>query len=364
MSQATPIRTTGAQWGSLEPIIRPNEARMMHGKLKAASAGNYIYYQRGQALVAKDDGSNEWAKVGTSGFGGAGTPKPRLLKYAVVVNDAGKHQLGYSWNNFSDIFSGTVEMYDKGFFKTSEITYIEGSGGINAVQTETVTATGGTRRLTITNPLTLETETTDWFAYNASASDIEDAIDALGIVDDGDIEVTGAGPYVYTFDGRFSGRPAPMIVVDTSRLTGGSSTIANTTTGVVGGTNEVQTETVTASGGTRTLAVTNPNTGEVQTTGALAYNANAATIQAALEGLSNVAVGDITVTGSGPYVYTFGGAYANKDVALIVVGTGSLTGGSSSIAETTVGVAGLSKLGAIVQKSPVEIIELGAGSLT
>lgn len=104
-----------------------------------------------------------------------------------------------------------------------------------------------------------------------------------------------------------------------------------------GGTDEVQTETVTATGGTRTLTVkigTNS-----QTTAAIAYNANAATIQAALEALSNVGVGDIVVSGSGPYVYTFSGtAFEKQDVNLITVNTFGLTGGTSTFATTTPGV--------------------------
>lgn len=104
-----------------------------------------------------------------------------------------------------------------------------------------------------------------------------------------------------------------------------------------GGTDEVQTETVTATGGTRTLTVqTGANT---QTTAPIAWDADAATIQAALEALSNVAAGDIIVSGLGPFVYTFSGTPVEKqDVNLIAVNTYALTGGSSSFAVTTPGV--------------------------
>lgn len=106
-----------------------------------------------------------------------------------------------------------------------------------------------------------------------------------------------------------------------------------------GGTSEVQTETVTATGGTRTLTVqTGANT---QTTAPIAYNANAAAIQAALEALSNVGTGDIVVVGTGPYTYTFSAALQKQDVNLIAVNTFALTGGSSSFATTTPGVGRL-----------------------
>lgn len=105
------------------------------------------------------------------------------------------------------------------------------------------------------------------------------------------------------------------------------------------GTNEVQTETMTATGGTRTLTV--QVGANAQTTTPLNYNANAAAIQAALEALSNVVPGDIVVSGLGPFVYTFGGAFASQDANLITVNTYALTGGSSSIVETTGGIGSL-----------------------
>lgn len=69
-----------------------------------------------------------------------------------------------------------------------------------------------------------------------------------------------------------------------------------------------------------------------QTTGNIAYNASAATIQTALEALSNIAPGDVDVTGGSlpgtPVVVEFQGAYAATKVpSLRVLATG-LTGGS------------------------------------
>ncbi|MFG2532714.1 hypothetical protein ACGFR7_32810, partial [Streptomyces sp. NPDC048516] len=107
-----------------------------------------------------------------------------------------------------------------------------------------------------------------------------------------------------------------------------------------GATNEVQTVTITGSptGGTFTL------TWNSQTTAAIAYNATAATVRTALEALSNIAPGDVTVTGSagGPYTVTFGGANLGDDVAQMTASGASLTGGSSpavSVATTTAGGA-------------------------
>ena len=108
-----------------------------------------------------------------------------------------------------------------------------------------------------------------------------------------------------------------------------------------GPTSEVQTVTVTGTptGGTYTLTWTG------QTTAAIPYNATAAQVQTALEDLSNIAVGDVTVTG-GPHPGTamsvaFAGANLGEDVAAMTA-TGSLTGGSTPavvIATTTAGGA-------------------------
>lgn len=110
----------------------------------------------------------------------------------------------------------------------------------------------------------------------------------------------------------------------------GASLAQNSTTkryGPYGGTtDEVQTVTITGgpTGGTFTLTFSG------QTTAALAFNATAAAVQAALEALSNIGVGDVVVTGSagGPYTVTFAKALADTNVAQMTA-TPSLTGGSS-----------------------------------
>jgi len=102
-------------------------------------------------------------------------------------------------------------------------------------------------------------------------------------------------------------------------------------------TNEVQTLTVTGgpTGGTFTITFSG------QTTSALAYNATAAQVQSALEALSNVAPGDVTVTGAagGPWTLTWGGAQLGENVAQPTT-TETFTGGTSpdiTIATTTAG---------------------------
>jgi hypothetical protein len=88
---------------------------------------------------------------------------------------------------------------------------------------------------------------------------------------------------------------------------------------------EAQTIQVTGSptGGDFALSVN----GEV--TGAIAYNADAEAVQTALEALSNIAVGDVTVTGTTTKTITFGGAYSGVNVPTILLADNGLTGGSS-----------------------------------
>lgn len=89
--------------------------------------------------------------------------------------------------------------------------------------------------------------------------------------------------------------------------------------------NEAQVVTITGgpSGGTFTLTYSG------QTTAGLAFNASAATVEAALDGLSNV--DDVTVTGAngGPYTVTFGGTQAGTNVAQMTASGASLTGGTA-----------------------------------
>lgn len=99
-------------------------------------------------------------------------------------------------------------------------------------------------------------------------------------------------------------------------------------------TEEVQQVAITGgpTGGSFTLTL------DGQTTGAIAYNATAAQVQTALEALSNIDPGDVTVTG-GPLpdtavTVTFGGQYANTNVPQMTA-TSSLTGGTTPAVTVT-----------------------------
>jgi hypothetical protein len=106
------------------------------------------------------------------------------------------------------------------------------------------------------------------------------------------------------------------------------------------GQSEVQTVTITGTptGGTFTLTYSG------QTTGTIAFNATATTVQTALRALSNIGSTGVNVTGGPgpgtPWAVAFAGALADTDVALMTA-TSSLTGGTSptvSVATTTEGL--------------------------
>lgn len=109
------------------------------------------------------------------------------------------------------------------------------------------------------------------------------------------------------------------------------------------GTAEVQEVTVDATAGNYTLEFD----GEV--TDNIAFNATAAAVETALEGLSNIQPGDVVVTGgpgdaggTTPYVVTFGGQYEGTDVPEMVATDVDLTGGGDAVtvSTTTEGGAG------------------------
>lgn len=217
--QNTILRQTPRVWDFVEPAINPSHARTDHIVLKPAGAGLVLLYPKGQIVLQKNDGTNSWAKIGTSGYGGPA----RILKYPVLIDENGRYQITekVTWQSHFDIFDGSVDAYYQGFFKTQDLV---GAGGTNEVQTETVTATGGTRALSFMGYKTAP------IAFDASAATIKAAmLAAIPVLATGDIAITGT--YIYTFGGNYAGANVPPLVVDPALLTGGTSAIVETTPG-------------------------------------------------------------------------------------------------------------------------------------
>jgi hypothetical protein len=127
-----------------------------------------------------------------------------------------------------------------------------------------------------------------------------------------------------------------------------------TMTDTVAGANETQTITITGSptGGSFTLTYAG------QTTSAIAYNANAATIQAALEALSTIGAGNVNVTGSGPFTVEFINDLADENVAAMTADGASLTGGTSPDVEIAEASAGAQ----YVELGEVEVLHTHSGN--
>ncbi len=99
------------------------------------------------------------------------------------------------------------------------------------VQTATITGTptGGPFRLTFNGSQTAT------IAYNAAASAVQSALEALPNISPGDVTVTGGagGPYTITFGGQYLNENVNQITA-TSALTGGTSPTVNVTTATPG----------------------------------------------------------------------------------------------------------------------------------
>ena len=98
-------------------------------------------------------------------------------------------------------------------------------------------------------------------------------------------------------------------------------------------TGETQTITGTATSGSGTLNIVNPHTGSTVTTAAIAFNASAATVLAAIQavlppGIALSASGG--ALGTAPVVITFG-----TSVDTMTVNAGTLAGGTFTVAATT-----------------------------
>ncbi|WP_339730088.1 hypothetical protein [uncultured Gimesia sp.] len=219
---------------------------------------------------------------------------------------------------------GTVKLTARTAGKPFIVTFVLGAG-TNEIQTVTLgnAPSGGTFTLTYAG------QTTGNIAYNASAATVDSALETLSNIGSGDVTVTGSdgGPWTVEFTGALAAANVADLTADASGLTG---------------TNEQQAVTLnSATGGTFTLIYAG------QTTGNIAYNASAATVETALEALSNIGSGNVSVAGSdgGPYTITFIGTLGSTNVNLITLNGTNLTGTvAASISETTSGAGGASEI--------------------
>lgn len=185
--------------------------------------------------------------------------------------------------------------------------------------------------------LTLDGQTTSPITSSDSAATLAAALEALSNIVAVTVTKTGS---VFTvefedIDGNADQSQLTAAVYNSSATSTHRPDVA--VTAAVAAVNEQQTVTLNGSptGGTYTLTYSG------QTTSGVAYNASAGTVEAALEALSNIGVGDVAVTGSagGPWTVTFQGALAATNVTQMTANGASLTGGTSEALSLTAVVA-------------------------
>lgn len=166
-------------------------------------------------------------------------------------------------------------------------------------------------------------QTTSPIPFDATAASVKSAIELLSSVGAYNTLVTGIGtsadPYVIEFVGELAGRPIPLLVVDGSLLKGASTGVAEKI--VTGTKNERQTITPAP----QTLEAVVLEFGEIDPKKSIpiTYNASLDERQAAIEAMSSIGVGNVSVTGrttdrtvayTGPMIIDFIGALANTNV--------------------------------------------------
>lgn len=104
-------------------------------------------------------------------------------------------------------------------------------------EVQTLSITGGPTGGTFT--LTFNSQTTSTIAYNAAASAVQSALEALSNIDPGDVTCTGGPlpgtPVVITFGGQFAGTDVTAITANSGSLTGGTTPTASISTTTPGG---------------------------------------------------------------------------------------------------------------------------------
>jgi hypothetical protein len=190
------------------------------------------------------------------------------------------------------------------------MTAITGVGGKNEVQT--ITNSGGVAGDKFR--LAWNAANTGWLAYDITGANLQTALEGLAGIDPGDVSVAGDGPYAVTFQGL-------LAKTDVAAIT------------AVAGQNEVQTVTLSgAATGTFTLSYAGQPTANIN------WDASAADVQDALEGLNNIANGDVLVTKDGlVWSVEFTGNLAKTDVAMLVEDETNLVGATIAIAEAIKG---------------------------
>lgn len=240
--------------------------------------------------------------------------------------------------------TGKQNLYVKFRYPTEAIISISvvqrgGVGGTNEYQkiyAVDVFPSGFTDPFTIT----FDGQTTGPLTHTSTAADVQSALEALSTIGSGNISVfrdasnPGAIEYQITFVGTLQATNVSQLTTNTGAPGNPYGTI------IQGEPHDNEKQRIVlhwAAGGAFTL------TFDGQTTGDIPYDADAATLMAALEALSNIGPGDVDVVlnGASDWTVEFQGAYASTDVPLLVGDAGDLDFGGLSGVVRLRGIVGL-----------------------
>jgi hypothetical protein len=205
-------------------------------------------------------------------------------------------------------------------------TVVTGSTETNEIQQLSLPATFTGGNFT----LTFNTQTTAALNFNATAAQIQTALENLAVIDPGDVIVRGGplstDPVSVEFAGAFALQNVAPITIDSTNLQN----------------NEVQAITITGdpTGGTFRLSFDDLGLGISGTSAAINYNANAVAVQAAITSGIPALGGLVSVTGGDlpglPISVQFIGTAADTNVAAFGLATSNLTGGTSPLVSLSI----------------------------
>lgn len=315
---------------------------VQHVVLRNATGGSFDLDFEGQSLTTGATATNYTLRDALCGLSNiAGTNEVQ------VITPSGTWSSGTYTINI-DTCSGTYPPGAGNLQSTAAIAYNANAATIQAaieaiaagggIEAGSVVVTGGPlssgavtltyrKRLGMHNVLqcTINTGSVGGSTPSASIGTTTPGVDA-------EVTVTGSGtptdPFEITFINGLGGTDVKPLVGDASSLTGGLI-VAEIIQDASAGANELQEVAMIdqPTGGTFTLTFNS------ETTSAIAYNATAATVQAAIEALTTPVAGDVLCTGGplpgNPIVVEFKGAYAKSDVAAMTASGASLTGANT-----------------------------------
>lgn len=197
-----------------------------------------------------------------------------------------------------------------------------GGVGLNEIQELSIVAKSGFFKITMTNPSDDATATTGPIPYDADATVVRNAlITAIPWINSSNIVVSQVSDGVWRF--RFTGSLGKIDIapstVNGDNLSGAEAIVRPVRNGR--GTSEEQIiSLLNTTGGTFRLEIKIPQTGAINKTSPIPYNASAADVQNALENLSGISPGDVFVSGQRAlWIITFNALFGNVDDIVVDV---------------------------------------------